>query len=110
MSEVIRDEKGRIVEGSASLNPNGRPKKKVFSEYAREHLTDEIAKEIFDSMITYIKKGNISAVKELLDRVEGTTKQTIEHEGESFTGFDIRIIKDAKDIRNNSSISEELPE
>lgn len=36
--EIKRDAKGRIVAGSASLHPAGRPKGKTLKEFAREML------------------------------------------------------------------------
>lgn len=35
---IKRDEKGRIVAGSAALHPAGRPKGKTLKEFAREML------------------------------------------------------------------------
>jgi len=37
-AEIKRDEKGRIVPGSAAINPAGRPKGQTLKEFAREML------------------------------------------------------------------------
>jgi len=93
-----------------SGNLKGRPKKRVFSEYAREHLTDEIAKELFDKMMSLVREGNTVALRELLDRTEGRPKQTFEHEGSIISDVNVRIIRDAAELAIDGSIREELPE
>lgn len=43
-AEIKRDEKGRIIPGSAAIHPAGRPRGKTLKEFAREMLmsmTDE---------------------------------------------------------------------
>ena len=54
-SEVKRDDKGRIVEGSGPLNPAGRPKGKTLKEYAREYLMNLPDEEKMDYLSTLPK-------------------------------------------------------
>ncbi len=95
---------GRPWEPGKSGNPNGRPKKdKTFSDTARELLaakqiqvnftvngrlksinieTDEnMYYGLVSALIIEGMKGNVKAIKELVDRVEGKPSQAVEVSG-----------------------------
>lgn len=70
-------------------NPNGRPKGKTFSGYLRELLEEidpDTKKENFrilsEALFKTAKKGDVQAIKEFADRLDGRPKQAIEHSGE----------------------------
>ena len=82
MSKVNRNEKGQFEPGSSS-NPSGRPKGSL-TKNLREFMY-----EIDDTGFSRIQhlcfilwdsalKGDLQAVKMIMDRVDGTPRQTIE--------------------------------
>lgn len=86
--EKIRDEEGRFIPG-VSGNPAGRPKGKTFSGYLRELLEEidpETKKENFrilsEVLFKVAKRGDVQAIREFADRLDGRPKQAIEHSGE----------------------------
>lgn len=80
MSEegIIRNEKGQLVEGTASLNPGGRPK--GVATYIREKYGDNLEQlidklsELLDT--TTDDKLKTIIIREFLDRVIGKPVQT----------------------------------
>ena len=68
-----------------SGNPAGRPKYTTVSEAIREQLKEldktgahTLAEQIADALIQQCLKGNVKAIKELIDRMEGKARQPIE--------------------------------
>jgi hypothetical protein len=57
-------------EGDPSPNPGGRPKKPITDAYLSKLLPAQAA-GIAETMIRKARRGNIIAIKELTDRVEG---------------------------------------
>ncbi len=63
--EIKRDDKGRLVKGSAAIHPEGRPKGKTMKEFAREFLMNKsddekrewLAKQT-DELIWRMAEGN----------------------------------------------------
>lgn len=67
-----------------SGNPGGRPKKKPITEAYERRLKDPaIADAIAASMITAAQMGNVNAVKEMTDRVEGKVQERVNEGQES---------------------------
>lgn len=113
---LIRDEKGRIVAGSASLHPEGKPKgSKHLSTLLWEALQKKARKEdgteaentYADLVIARLIQDNIKkgARTELIfDRIDGQAKQEIDvtSGGESVSTNSIDVIAIAK------KVSEEL--
>lgn len=90
-----------------SGNPSGRPKRAPVTDYLRDQLEMEVPKEILESLrpqelgilklvmgesptfgqfvafksIQATLKGDIFALKEVLDRVEGKVTQKVDHGG-----------------------------
>lgn len=58
-SKLERDEKGRLLPGQQSLNPNGRPAGKTMKEFAREYFTlkTEEEKKAYVEMVESKKPG-----------------------------------------------------
>lgn len=83
----VRDEKGRFVPG-ASGNPSGegggRPKGSIsLTARIKEALAandDHKAKIFAEALILQACKGNGTAIKAILDRIDGPVTQTIQHE------------------------------
>lgn len=82
----IRDEKGRFLKGSIA-NPTGRPKKgTALTDVMREILETEpdLKSQIVRVLLEGAKKGDISFIREVLDRIDGkpTVTADIHNTGE----------------------------
>ena len=84
MSRIKRNEKGQFEKGTSSPNPNGRPKGSITKQL--KHFMNEIDDTGFNRIqhlcfIVWDKavKGDLQAIKLILDRVDGTTRQSIEY-------------------------------
>jgi len=84
--EVIRDEKGRFVPGQSG-NPSGRPARKPLTDALLEFLKDIDPKsrtgksrmeEIAMTLAVLASKGDIKAIKEIFDRIEGKPQQSLD--------------------------------
>jgi len=78
-------------------NPKGRPKdKKYISEALKDLLASnpQLLEEVVEAILKEVKRGNIPAVKELLDRTEGKVVEP--HKFESDVPVTI-ILKRAED-------------
>lgn len=72
---VIRDEKGRIVSGSGSLNPGGRPKVGAYINTKTDSLK-EIVDKVYDIFLnTTDQKALQWAIDYLTDRSIGKPSQ-----------------------------------
>lgn len=83
-------------------NPKGKPKgTKNFKTIIEEFLSVEtdamnpmsgkleklsVGQQIVIALLTKAKKGDVSAIKELLDRIDGKAKIELKHSGEVSTG------------------------
>lgn len=77
MPDVTRDEKGRLVKGTASLNPGGRPK--GVSAYIKErygHNLELLLEKLIEVLeSTNNEKLKADIIERLIDRVEGKPVQ-----------------------------------
>lgn len=71
------------------INRNGRPPGKTFSGYLREALEQidpRTGKEryvsVAEALMKTALKGDVAAIREFADRLDGRPKQAIEHSGE----------------------------
>ena len=80
---VKRNDKGQYVKGTSSPNPSGRPKGSI-TKIMREFMY-----EIDDTGFSRVQhlcfilwnaalKGDLQAIKLIMDRVDGTPRQSIE--------------------------------
>ena len=80
---VKRNDKGQYVKGTSSPNPSGRPKGSITK------LMREFMYEIDDTGFSRVHhlcfilwdaalKGDLQAIKLIMDRVDGTPRQSIE--------------------------------
>ncbi len=87
-SPVNRDERGRLLPGQKSLNPNGRPRK----NWTMAELTEQALEEADETGIPFNKliaiklrtlalRGDMQAIKEIYDRMDGKAKESLEHSG-----------------------------
>lgn len=83
--ELQRDSKGRFTTGrwkpGESGNLKGRPlDKKYISEALKDLLANnpDLLKEVVESILKEVKRGNVQAFKELTDRTEGKVADKIE--------------------------------
>jgi hypothetical protein len=94
--EESRDSQGRFVPG-VSGNPNGRPtKEKIISDVLLKMLRDK--PELISALATTLlelslKKKDMVAIKEVLDRLEGRTVQRNELTGEDGGDIVINLVK-----------------
>lgn len=76
---VLRDEKGRLVAGSGSLNPAGRPRGRNWSATLADLAETKIrggggktkAEAILNKLIDQAMDGDLQATSLILDRLEG---------------------------------------
>ena len=106
--KIIRDEKGRIVAGSASLNPLGRQLggemnfstkwKKFIDKVAlsRNITSEEIEEELINIGFEKAMKGNFAFYRDTFDRLYGKPKQDIDIAG-SITTYEQRMMSGAEE-------------
>ena len=77
-----------------TLNPNGRPKRDWTVAGLIEQAMEEedetgvpYKKAVYNKLVSLAKNGDVAAIKEVNNRLDGMPKQTLEHEG----GLDIRL-------------------
>ena len=118
---IKRDEEGKIVDGSAPLNPNGRPKgtfslvgmlkaemQKCPEGEDKRTYADLLIKRILKAAI---EEGNDQQIKNILQYVEGMPKQTIQHEGGFFSTDKLKIqILDENSVEPETEPSAETSE
>jgi hypothetical protein len=93
--KVNRNKNGKLEKGSV-LNPNGRPKGKMMATIIKDFLleipegkTETYAKLIAMSLAKQAMKGDMTAIKEVNDRMDGKATQRQEitgGQGESLFG------------------------
>ena len=82
MDDVVRNAKGQFEKGKHSPNPKGRPKGTI-SNIMKEFMYDvddngfskieHLCYILWDKAI----KGDLAAIKMIMDRVDGRTRQTV---------------------------------
>jgi hypothetical protein len=73
---------GRPFQPGQSGNPNGRPKSKPFRKALSEALKasdddSEILKAVALALVAKAKEGDVQAIKEIADRMDGKVAQAI---------------------------------
>lgn len=102
-------------------NPKGKPKgTKNFKTIIEEFLTVEtdamnpmsgkleklsVGQQVVIALLAKAKKGDVPAIKELLDRIDGKAEQKLIHEGGFFNETELIIKKDA-DINHDNEQTE----
>lgn len=86
--EIKRDEKGRIVKGSAAINPEGRPKGKTMKEFARDFLMlmtdkekEKWLKGLSPEIVWRMAEGNPHQTSENENKEEVTVNIKKHHRG-----------------------------
>lgn len=117
--QVIRNEKGQIIQGTA--NPNGRPpgtlnfatKFRLFIDKIAEKngmTSEEVEEQLMAVAIKKAKDGDFRFYKDIFDRVYGQPKQSIDFGvEESINKIIVEIVNGDKN-QSKSSISEDSPE
>jgi hypothetical protein len=77
-------------------NPRGQQRDKPFRDALRMQLAaagddHKALREIADALIVQAKTGDIQAIREIGDRLDGKPAQAIEHSGEITKNFVARI-------------------
>lgn len=102
-------------------NPKGKPKgTKNFKTIIKEFLDVEtdamnpmsgkleklsVGQQVVIALLAKAKKGDVPAIKELLDRIDGKAEQKLIHEGGFFNETELIIKKDA-DINHDNEQTE----
>jgi hypothetical protein len=76
-NEVVRDEKGRLVKGSASPNASGLDRKKAMMLRNLEGLTPRAISRLGKLVESDNESVALAASKEVLDRTLGKAKQSV---------------------------------
>jgi hypothetical protein len=93
----MRDNKGRWIKGTSG-NITGRPKDRKFTEVMMEKLNainedgTTSLERIADKVIKMAERGNIHAIRDIVNRLEGTPQQSMEinaYKNEPITLFTI---------------------
>lgn len=79
---------GRPFQPGQSGNPNGRPKSKPFKKALSDALKaaeddSEVLKAVALALVTKAKEGDVQAIKEIADRMDGKVTQPIGGDDES---------------------------
>jgi len=97
-NKPMRDEKGRLLPGQGSLNPNGRPKFSLVS-ILREQLQEVVvgekegkAKELIKTAIASALKGDTQMLRDIINRIDGMPKQSLEHTGAEGEPIQVSVI------------------
>jgi hypothetical protein len=76
-NEVVRDEKGRLVKGSASPNASGLDRKKAMMLRNLEGLTPRAISRLGKLVESDNESVALASAKEILDRTLGKAKQSV---------------------------------
>jgi hypothetical protein len=76
-NEVVRDEKGRLVKGSASPNASGLDRKKAMMLRNLEDLTPRAISRLGKLVESDNESVALASAKEILDRTLGKSKQSV---------------------------------
>lgn len=82
-SQLARNEHGQLLPGQRSLNPSGRGKEKLWRNAIMASLSTnpngeyDLAKitAVSDALIIAAKAGDMQAIKEIGDRIDGKVPQ-----------------------------------
>lgn len=107
---IARNERGQLLPGQRSLNPDGKPKQKIWREAILDALNTNPTGEprnaqklqaISEALIVAAKAGDIQAIKEIGDRIDGKVPQTLgqseEHEQLFPPNVQINLVRAAAD-------------
>lgn len=117
---IKRDALGRIVPGSASLNPDGRPeltevekdqqrvKKEALKEYVATYkeTLQELLSLVPSALKERVEKGDIAAIKELHERTLGKVEQKtdITSNGETLTPLLVKFLDNDTDNGDSQGV------
>lgn len=87
-TELARDENGQLIPGQGSLNPGGRPKRKKWAEAIQKALSTnptgepnlELLEAVSAALIIAAKAGDMEAIKEIGNRLDGKPVQGVDLE------------------------------
>lgn len=81
-----------------SGNPNGRPKSKPFREALRRAIAAagddrDVLKDVADSLVAEALSGDVQAIRELADRLDGKVAQPLKGDDEDGTPIAIQVVE-----------------
>jgi hypothetical protein len=120
---VKRDESGRFLTGGKSPNPNGKPQGGVSVVDAIKRELDKVAdfpnnkekRTYLELLIDKIMKkavlaGDVSMIKDIINRIDGMPKQPVEMSGSVDTRLEILTRMGLVDDNETKSIEGQTPE
>jgi hypothetical protein len=101
-----------------NINRKGRPRNELFDVVLDKKMTEGLAVEILESILSQIKRGNMRAAELLLDRAFGKVLTTIKGDIETHSSdplqivitSDVRLTRDTEDDEPNTSTPAIPPE
>ncbi len=98
MSEIKRDEKGRIAAGSGAINAGGRPKaiKEALEAFRNEHDLANLRNRLIELAMGEDGRTAIAAIKEFHDRAYGKAPQAIVDENGKSVAWNVVVMPSEK--------------
>jgi len=96
-TDVVRDEKGRLLKGSASPNASGLDRKKAMMLRNLEGLTPRAISRLGKLIESDNEAVAMSAVREALDRTLGKAKQSVTVDVTSFGALHLQALQELAD-------------
>lgn len=96
-TDVIRDDKGRLVKGSASPNASGLDRKKAMMLRNLEGLTPRAISRLGKLVESDNESVALSAAKEVLDRTLGKAKQSVTVDVTSTSALHLQALQELAD-------------
>ena len=107
-TDVIRDDKGRLVKGSASPNASGLDRKKAMMLRNLEGLTPRAISRLGKLVESDNESVALSAAKEVLDRTLGKAKQSVTVDVTSTSALHLAALEElAQRARRAEQIAEQ---
>lgn len=99
---IIRDEKGRIVAGSASLNPDGRPEGSISPITRVKQIFQENPEKFKEFIENYIEDP--ANRKHIVEMIDGKPKQDVTSAGEALQPILVQFLGDGKDSTDTEGV------
>lgn len=96
-TDVIRDDKGRLVKGSASPNASGLDRKKAMMLRNLEGLTPRAISRLGKLVESDNESVALNAAKEVLDRTLGKSKQSVSVDVTSSGALHLQALQELAD-------------
>jgi hypothetical protein len=91
------------------INTTGQNKGSKWLKTRLRELLEEggLGDKVLDALITKAREGDVQAIREILDRIDGKVTQEIEQKTEHSGGITIEIIDKPEQVTGGAGISQE---